>query len=594
MEAFRNQGLKSAIYGTLVIAIGIVFVVQFNKSGGIVKKGSSTECVAEVRGVCISPRDFKSTMALLQFSGRLEENSIKQLQLRRRIVDGLVERTLLEQDADRLGVSISDDDLNSELIAGHALFSLGVETPPLVTYQLRLPNDRPMRQLPVKTNGQFDKKAYAKALRLYVLQGEAEFREMQRSEQIAARMRDVVRTRVRLAEDEAFDAYAHDTAAVSAKFVKISRPWLARYVIPRGKEAIDAFIASHKEQIDTTYESRKAQFTGECRRARHVLIKASHAASDDEKVAARKRIDEAAERIKKGERFEDVAREMSDDTSAIDGGDLGCVSKGKMVKPFEESVFSLKPGDVSSVVETEFGFHIIKVEAILTGAELEAQARREIARDLMLGTESETKAAEVGKQILAAAAGGKPLDEAAKGVIDALLADAARGTKPAKKDEKKPEKKDEKKPEKKDEKAPEKKDEKQDDKKEEPRGPRGPLDDPDAPKVEEVKDFTAEAAPRNGVDVAASAFGLKNIGDVTPDLIKLDSGYAVLQLTGRKPASREAFAKERERYTAGMLAAKQHDAIVAYVGRLREVAKSEIKINQSYLAEKALPDEPSE
>lgn len=425
MEAFRNQGLKSAIYGTLVVAIGIVFVVQFNKSGGVVKAGGKTDCVVEVRGECVPPRDYRSTMALLSPSGRLEETAMKQMQLRRRVVDGLTERALLVQDAARLGVTVSDDEMNAELRAGKALISLGVETPPFVAmYQLGFRGDRTQRLLPVKTGGQFDQKAYTKALRLYVAQGETEFREMQTAEQVAARMRDLVRARVRVSEGEAFEVFSREKSTASVKYVRLQRGWFARHAVDRSASAVDAFIEGHKDQVNGSVEARKKQVGAECRLARHILIKASHAATDDEKAAARKRIEAALERVKKGAAFEEVARELSEDTSSVDGGDVGCVAKGKMVKPFEDAVFALKAGGVSDVVETEYGFHVVKLDAIHTGADLDAHLRREVGREQLLSFESETVSADAGRKLIAAVGGGKAVDEALREIVEGVLAKA--------------------------------------------------------------------------------------------------------------------------------------------------------------------------
>lgn len=98
-----------------------------------------------------------------------------------------------------------------------------------------------------------------------------------------------------------------------------------------------------------------------------------------------------------------------------------------------------------------------------------------------------------------------------------------------------------------------------------------------------------------GSDFATVALGLKKPGEVGSDLVKIDGGYAVVQLVERKAATREAFAKDRERYVGALLAQKQQDALVAYVARLREAAKSEIKVNAAYLNDKApTPDEPAE
>ncbi len=588
MDALRSQGLKSAIYGTLVVAMGVVFVVQF-KSGGQGQKGMKVDCVAEVRGECLSSRDYRATLALI--APRAEDAQMKQLQLRKRTLDGLVERALLAQDGERLGVSISDDDLNTALTSGHFLVSLGVETPPMVTqYSLRLPIERPMRVVDVKANGQFDKKAYTKALRLYVGRGEAEFREMQRSEHLAARMRDLIKARVRLSEAEVFEAYERDKTKMTFKHVKLDRSWVARFLVPKTKEAIDAFAAEHKAQIDSAWESRKKQYLPECRRARHVLAKAGLTATDDEKIAARKKIESAIERVKKGERFEDVARELSEDSSAPDGGELGCVAKGKMVKPFEEATFALaKAGDLSGVVETEYGFHVVQLDGIYKDAEAETQGRIDITRELMMNIEAETRAAELGKKLLEAVHSGKSLDDALAAVLAAQKFETPKAPE-AKGDKKDDKKKDDKKGKEGDKKGKEgdKKEEK-----EEPKKPTGPLDDPDAPRVVLASDLTAEGtSPLPDTEAMNVAFSLKKPGEAPSDLVKLPNGYAVLQLVERKTPGKQEFDGERERYSRALLSAKQQDALIAYVNRLREVAKAEIKVNQAYLADKAPEEAP--
>jgi peptidyl-prolyl cis-trans isomerase C len=83
--------------------------------------------------------------------------------------------------------------------------------------------------------------------------------------------------------------------------------------------------------------------------ARHILV--------DTEAEAK----EVAERLKKGEDFATVAKEKSKDTSA-DGGDLGFFGKGQMLKPFEDAAFALEVGQISEPVQTQFGWHIIKVE----------------------------------------------------------------------------------------------------------------------------------------------------------------------------------------------------------------------------------------
>jgi len=96
-------------------------------------------------------------------------------------------------------------------------------------------------------------------------------------------------------------------------------------------------------------------------RASHILITANEKADDATKKAARARIDGILKRVKAGEDFAALAKENSQDGSASQGGDLGFFQKGRMVPAFDQAAFALKPGEISDVVTTEFGYHIIKL-----------------------------------------------------------------------------------------------------------------------------------------------------------------------------------------------------------------------------------------
>ena len=129
---------------------------------------------------------------------------------------------------------------------------------------------------------------------------------------------------------------------------------------------MDAQLATAKPITDADakefYDKNPDQFKrGESVRASHVLIRVSDQASDEEKKKARARIDAVLKRAQAGEDFATLAREHSQDGSAGNGGDLGYFTKGQMVPPFDEAAFSLKPNEISGVVTTQFGYHVIKV-----------------------------------------------------------------------------------------------------------------------------------------------------------------------------------------------------------------------------------------
>ena len=118
------------------------------------------------------------------------------------------------------------------------------------------------------------------------------------------------------------------------------------------------------DDMKAFYDANQADFkTSEMVRARHILIKIDPTAPPQYKEKAKEKADGILKMIKEGDDFAELATELSDDPgSKTKGGDLGFFQRGRMVKQFEDVAFSLKPGEISAVVETQYGYHIIKVE----------------------------------------------------------------------------------------------------------------------------------------------------------------------------------------------------------------------------------------
>jgi peptidyl-prolyl cis-trans isomerase C len=113
-----------------------------------------------------------------------------------------------------------------------------------------------------------------------------------------------------------------------------------------------------KEYYDTHPEDFKQP---EQVRASHILIRLEPKAEADQKAKARWEIEEVRKKLSKGGDFATLAKEFSQCPSKTEGGDLGFFERGQMAKPFEDAAFSLKPGQTSGIVETEFGYHLIRV-----------------------------------------------------------------------------------------------------------------------------------------------------------------------------------------------------------------------------------------
>jgi peptidyl-prolyl cis-trans isomerase C len=125
-------------------------------------------------------------------------------------------------------------------------------------------------------------------------------------------------------------------------------------------------VALQPEATDTQvrefYDKNPDKFKQEeAVRASHILIRVAPDADEPTKQKARARAADLAKQAKAGADFADLARKNSDDGSAQMGGDLNFLSPGQTVAAFDKAIFSMQPGQISDVVETEFGFHVIKV-----------------------------------------------------------------------------------------------------------------------------------------------------------------------------------------------------------------------------------------
>lgn len=132
------------------------------------------------------------------------------------------------------------------------------------------------------------------------------------------------------------------------------------------KEKFNKDNSVTNDEMKKYYDENKDDFYIDQVEASHILIKTiddeDKKLSDEKKAEAKKKAEEVLAKAKAGEDFSELAKEYSQDTvSAKNGGDLGFFKKGEMVKPFEEAAFSMKVGEISDLVESDFGYHIIKV-----------------------------------------------------------------------------------------------------------------------------------------------------------------------------------------------------------------------------------------
>ncbi|MDA8137699.1 MAG: peptidyl-prolyl cis-trans isomerase [Desulfobacteraceae bacterium] len=128
-----------------------------------------------------------------------------------------------------------------------------------------------------------------------------------------------------------------------------------------GKEIVPKVNITEKEAKEYYDKNTKQYLRPEEVKAQHILIKTEKGDSEEKKAEARKKLTELKKQIDAGADFGELAKANSQCPSAPNGGDLGYFSKGRMVPEFEKAAFALKTNEVSGIVETQFGYHLIKV-----------------------------------------------------------------------------------------------------------------------------------------------------------------------------------------------------------------------------------------
>ncbi len=531
--------------------------------------------------------------------------------MKRVALDGLVERELLVDEARRLGIGVTDTEVTDELYAGFVRVSVPAADPSIAqtivseTYQsyarmgMVSPevaqahvNDRdtaiPVDFRDPKTKA-FDMKTYDREVRMLSNRSTTEFRVEQSREILAAKMRDIVRDPIRVSDVEAWQEYQRRYGTATVAWLPVKESWAARWLMEASAAQLDAWAKEHLSDIDKAVEERKSDDAPKAGHLRHILVKTPYGATDEEKSLALAKLSWAVARIRAGASFAEVARATSDDPgSAAKGGDVGDKTDN-FVSAFKAAADALKPGQsTAGAVETQYGYHFIERDDPAKAAEIGAQLRQDITRDLHAKAGATDAAQALARKIGDAVRGGSSADEAVKNAIapyihDAKVAslkvlpapaDADAGTAAtganAGADAGAP--------------SP---------KVANATLPSRPFDaasDADRPQWQTSSAFNSGGDPFPGLSptgtasVVAFAFSAKS-GDVAADPVRTGEGFDIVLLKDRKLATRDEFTKDRDAFEEELLRMKRDEAMSLYVRRLRDQAKGDIKIDSSYVEE---------
>jgi len=298
-----------------------------------------------------------------RFGNNLDDDMIKQLQVKRQALNQLIDNKLLVQEAKKLKFRVSEKEL-ADAISNITAF---------------------------QRDGTFDSRLYRGVLDRLRMTPEA-FEEAQKNAMLIDKLRTLITSSAKISDQETLDWYNWINASVNIDFVLFD-PGRYKDIHPSDEE-IKTFFENHKESYKTdamvkvrylkfdpaAYQSKVELSDEEVREyyddnpemfkqpktveARHILIKVDQDADPETVNKTKERALKIMKLAREGKDFAELAKKYSEGPTRDKGGYLGTFKKEAMVKPFADVAFSLKAGEISEPVRTRFGWHIIKVEKV--------------------------------------------------------------------------------------------------------------------------------------------------------------------------------------------------------------------------------------
>ena len=416
MRRHRNW-LKWSL-GLVCLAFVIFYIPDFLRSTAT--DAAAGDTVAVVEGQEIRGEEFRRTyQAQLQsyraaYGGQMSEQLLKQLGIDQQILQQMVDERAALAEADRLGIKVSDEEVAQRIFAIPAFQENG-QFIGTARYQQLLASQRP----PLMT---------------------AEFESNVRRSLAVDRLRTSITEWVSVSDKDLEQAYRRRNDKVKLAIVTFGTdsyrssvsaadPDVARYFdahtadfkIPEKRrvryllidvEALRAKIAVTPADVERAYNGSIEQYTTpEQLRASHILLKTD--GKDDPAVKAK--AEDVLKQAKSGADFAALAKKYSqDDANAKNGGDLDFFGRGRMVPEFDTAAFALEPGQVSDLVKTEYGYHIIKLTDKKAGSTRKIDEVRQELTDRLAFERAQAEAATLAETLQSKIAKPADLDTVAK------------------------------------------------------------------------------------------------------------------------------------------------------------------------------------
>jgi peptidyl-prolyl cis-trans isomerase D len=362
LDLLRKKAQSPLIQGIILI-IALVFIF-WGVGGGYQGR---INAVATVNDEAIPYEEFQKAYEVLvtqfrnQFGGNLPKGLLESLDLEGQALEQLIIRTLLRQGAIEMGIMVSDLEVQQAVEKMEAF----------------------------RTNGVFNVEQYKTIISSSGMTT-VSFENSIRADLLAGKVTEHLQRFVKLTPLEINEQFEFDNEEINIEYVSFSGSDFKEKV-DVGTEELQSFYEEHKdnymtdpqvkldfllfpynsdekpvvtdEDIESFYRKNFNRYIiPEQRSARHILIKTTEGDTEDALSEKYARAEQVLEMAKSGEDFAELAKQYSEGPTGPMGGDLGAFARGRMVKPFDDAVFTMNEGEISDIVESQFGFHVIKLE----------------------------------------------------------------------------------------------------------------------------------------------------------------------------------------------------------------------------------------
>ena len=371
----RHKGWLKWTLGLVVVAFIGFYGADFAPTPTTMPgTAAPTDVVAQVEGYQLTAGEYQQRyLAEVQayqaaYAGSLTQQLLRQLGIDQQILQQMVDEWATLAEAERQGIQVSDEELARQIFSIPGLQENGQFIGEVRYEQLLMSQAPPMTKATFEDNLRrsmmIDKLRAAVTDWMAVSDAELEREYRLRNEkvklQVVALTADSFRDQVTPAEEDIaayFETHSAEYRIGERRAVKI-------LLLDRDQRRADVTVSP--DEVQRYYNENLPQYqTPEQVRARHILLQT---AGKDE-ATVREAAEQVLEQAQAGDDFAELASTYSEDEgSKVDGGDLGFFGRGQMVAEFETAAFSMEPGRISDLVQSQFGFHIIKVEEKQAGS----------------------------------------------------------------------------------------------------------------------------------------------------------------------------------------------------------------------------------